>query len=110
MKIQKVQLFLTTDGKMSHKIRSKKVEKEYYVQVDGIITQEAIEKMKNGVEIGFKGTKYITKPCEAFLIEDEPDIPIENRHIRVVFHTRTSQPHILHIYFFANRSIPTLKK
>jgi 23S rRNA pseudouridine2457 synthase len=30
-------LLLTTDGMMSEIIRSKKVEKEYYVQVDGII-------------------------------------------------------------------------
>lgn len=88
-------LFLTTDGKMSHKVRSKKVEKEYYVQVDGIITQEAIEKMKNGVEIGFKGTKYITKPCEAFLIEGEPNIPIENRHIRDERHGSKSWARII---------------
>jgi 23S rRNA pseudouridine2457 synthase len=53
-------LLLTTDGMMSE-IRSKKVEKEYYVQVDGIIDQEAIDKMKGGVEIGFNGTKYRTK-------------------------------------------------
>ena len=75
-------LFLTTDGMMSHKIRSKKVEKEYYVQVDGIITQEAIEKIKTGVEIGFKGTKYSTKPCEASIIIGEPKLPIEKRRIR----------------------------
>jgi 23S rRNA pseudouridine2457 synthase len=75
-------LFLTTDGMMSHKVRSKKVEKEYYVQVDGIITNKAIEKIKKGVEIGFKGTKYITKPCKAFLINDEPELPIEKRSIR----------------------------
>jgi 23S rRNA pseudouridine2457 synthase len=31
------------------------------VQVDGIIHQEAIDKLKTGVEIGFNGTKYITK-------------------------------------------------
>jgi 23S rRNA pseudouridine2457 synthase len=54
-------LLLTTDGMMSEIIRSKKVEKEYYVQVDGIIDQEAIDKMKGGVEIGFNGTKYRTK-------------------------------------------------
>ena len=40
-------LLLTTDGKMSEIVRSKKVDKEYYVQVDGIITQEAIDEMKN---------------------------------------------------------------
>ena len=58
-------LLLTTDGKMSEIVRSKKVDTEYYVQVDGIITQEAIDKMKKGVEIGFNGTKYTTKPCES---------------------------------------------
>jgi 23S rRNA pseudouridine2457 synthase len=35
-------LLLTTDGKMSELVRSKKVEKEYYAQVDGLITEEAI--------------------------------------------------------------------
>jgi len=75
-------LFLTTDGMTSHEVRSKKVEKEYYVQVDGIITNEAIEKLKTGVEIGFKGTRYITKPCSAFKINGEPKLPIEKRKIR----------------------------
>ena len=37
-------LLLTTDGIMSELVRSKKVEKEYYVQVDGIINQEATRK------------------------------------------------------------------
>ena len=35
-------LLLTTDGKVSALIRSRKVEKEYYVQLDGNITDEAI--------------------------------------------------------------------
>jgi 23S rRNA pseudouridine2457 synthase len=66
-------LLLTTDGMMSEIIRSKKVDKEYYVQVDGIITQEAIDRLKIGVEIGFNGSKYITKRCEAFLVEEPPN-------------------------------------
>lgn len=61
-------LLLTTDGKLSEYIRSKKVEKEYYVQVDGIITQDSVDIIKLGVEIGFDGKKYQTKPCEASLI------------------------------------------
>ncbi len=44
-------LLLTTDGKMSERVRRKSVEKEYYVQVNGQITQEAIERLQNGVEI-----------------------------------------------------------
>src|SRR6478609_3179848 len=53
-------LLLTTDGMVSELIRSKKVDKEYYVQVDGIITQEAIEQLQKGVKIGFDGGKYKT--------------------------------------------------
>ena len=47
-------LLLTTNGKVSEEIRSRKVEKEYYVQVDGCITQEDINILKSGVVIGFK--------------------------------------------------------
>lgn len=75
-------LFLTTDGKVSQEIRSNKVEKEYYVQVDGIITESAIEQLQKGVEIGFDGTKYLTKPCKASLIEDPKSFPLADRHIR----------------------------
>ncbi|MFK7773220.1 MAG: pseudouridine synthase [Saprospiraceae bacterium] len=58
-------LFLTTDGKVSEQVRSKKIEKEYYVQLDGEITQEAIEQLKQGVEISVNKKKYLTLPCEA---------------------------------------------
>lgn len=83
-------LLLTTDGKMSEIIRSKKVEKEYYVQVDGIITQEAIDQMKVGVEIGFNGTKYVTKRCEAALITEVPDFGARGKKIRDERHGPTS--------------------
>ena len=83
-------LLLTTDGKMSELIRSRKVEKEYYVQVDGVITQEAIDKIKKGVEIGFNGTKYITKPCEARLIVEIPNFGARGKKIRDERHGPTS--------------------
>jgi len=82
-------LLLTTDGMMSELVRSKKVEKEYYAQVDGIITLDAVELLKNGVEIGFHGKKYKTKKCQANLIH----IPIhigEGRRIREERHGPTS--------------------
>ena len=75
-------LLLTTDGMVSFHVTSKKVEKEYYVQVDGLITDEAIEQMKVGVEIGINGTKYITRPCEARRLIDEPDFQPRNKRIR----------------------------
>lgn len=83
-------LLLTTDGKMSEIIRSKKVDKEYYVQVDGIITQEAIDQMKAGVEIGFNGTKYLTKRCEAALITEIPNFGARGKKIRDERHGPTS--------------------
>ena len=83
-------LLLTTDGKVSEQIRSKKVDKEYYVQVDGIITLEAIEKLQNGVEIGFEGTKYKTKPCKAFLVSEIPNFGERGKKIRDERHGPTS--------------------
>nr|WP_315143928.1 pseudouridine synthase [uncultured Flavobacterium sp.] len=83
-------LFLTTDGMRSEIIRSKKVEKEYYVQVDGIITQEAIDELQKGVEIGFNGTKYTTKPCKAKLILEIPAFGARGKKIRDERHGPTS--------------------
>jgi len=83
-------LLLTTDGKVSEFIRSRKVDKEYYAQVDGIATPEAIEKLKLGVEIGFKGIKYMTKSCEAFILNETPDFPARTQKIRDERHGPTS--------------------
>ena len=82
-------LLLTTDGMMSEVVRSKKVEKEYYAQVDGIITQEAVEQLQKGVLIGVKGTKYKTKPCQATRIE-VPNFPARSQKIRDERHGPTS--------------------
>ena len=83
-------LLLTTDGKTSEMICSKKVEKEYYVHVDGLITQEAVEQLKQGVEIGFKGTKYLTKPCKAFIVNSIPSFGERGKKIRDERHGPTS--------------------
>jgi 23S rRNA pseudouridine2457 synthase len=83
-------LLLTTDGMMSEIVRSKKVEKEYYVQVDGMVTQEAIEELKNGVLIGFNGKKYVTKKCQAHILEELPNFPERGKKIRDERHGPTS--------------------
>ncbi len=83
-------LLLTTDGKMSDFITSSKVYKEYFVQVDGIINQAAIEKIKMGVEIGFEGKKYITKPCEAAILNEIPNFGLRGKKIRDERHGPTS--------------------
>jgi 23S rRNA pseudouridine2457 synthase len=83
-------LLLTTDGMMSEIVRSKKVEKEYYAQVDGTVTQSAIEQLQHGVEIGFNGTKYITLPCSAKILDTAPALPERSRKIRDERHGPTS--------------------
>ncbi len=83
-------LLLTTDGKMSELIRSSKIEKEYLAQVDGIITEKAIEKLQNGVEIGFEGIKYQTKPCNAFKLDKAPNLSERGKKIRDNRHGPTS--------------------
>jgi 23S rRNA pseudouridine2457 synthase len=75
---------------MSEIVRSKKVEKEYYVQVDGIITQDAIEQLKKGVLIGFDGKKYLTKECQAAILNEIPDFPQRAKKIRDERHGPTS--------------------
>ncbi|MGB5417395.1 pseudouridine synthase [Algibacter sp.] len=83
-------LLLTTDGKMSDFINSKKVEKEYYAQVDGAISDAIIEQLKTGVEIGFHGKKYKTKPCHAFKLDVIPELPKRSKKIRDERHGPTS--------------------
>jgi 23S rRNA pseudouridine2457 synthase len=83
-------LLLTTDGKVSEQIRRKTVEKEYYAQVDGIITEEAVLQLEKGVEIGFNGTKYLTKNCKSKLILELPDYIGPGRRIRDERHGPTS--------------------
>jgi len=75
-------LLLTTDGAVSYRICSSKTEKEYYAQVDGIITDEAIEKLQNGVSISYQGEIYITKPAKAFRVIEVPNFPERGKRIR----------------------------
>ena len=82
-------LMLTTDGRISEEIRSAHYEKQYVAQVDGIITQEAIDLLKNGVEIGVKGERFTTKKCEAAIV-DKPDYIGEGHRIRSDRHGPTS--------------------
>jgi 23S rRNA pseudouridine2457 synthase len=83
-------LLLTTDGMVSEIVRSKKVEKEYYVQVDGVIDEPAMNRLENGVEIGFKGIRYTTLPCRAHKLTQVPDFPLRGKKIRDERHGPTS--------------------
>jgi len=82
-------LLLTTNGKVSALINGRKIEKEYYAQVDGDITDEAIDQLRSGLEISINGKKYQTKQCLAQRIAD-PNFPQRSRRIRGDAHGPTS--------------------
>jgi 23S rRNA pseudouridine2457 synthase len=82
-------LLLTTDGVESERIRGRKVEKEYYAQVDGLISDQAVNLLCEGVEIGVKGTRYKVKAVKASAIS-EPDFGPRGKNVRSDRHGPTS--------------------
>ncbi len=74
-------LLLTTDGKLCDLLRAKTIEKEYYAQVHGEVSVDALEKISSGVEIGIRGVKYTTLPCRAVRIPN-PGFPPRSKKIR----------------------------
>lgn len=83
-------LLLTTNGKLSTKITAGNSEKEYYVQLDGEITDEAVSQLKQGVEISIYGKPYQTKNCKAEKLRVAPVFPERARKIRDERHGPTS--------------------
>ena len=83
-------LLLTTDGRVSEQVRSRHVEKEYYAQVDGLLTPEALASLQQGVTISIHGTPYRTLPSQARLLETAPELPPRGRRIRDDRHGPTS--------------------
>ncbi len=83
-------LLLTTDGKLSDDINRSGVEKEYYAQLDGEITKEAIALLEKGVAIGFEGKRYLTKACKACKLNALPIFPEADKRLRIGRHRPTS--------------------
>lgn len=82
-------LLFTTDGKLSDRINRSGIEKEYYAQLDGPITQNAIAQLCKGVEIGFEGKKYTTMPCVAKVIKP-PELSEADKKLRIGKHRPSS--------------------
>ncbi len=77
-------LILTNDKQLNHRLLhpSFQHEREYWVQVDGAITTEAIQELTNGVTISIDGKKHRTSLCTVSLFSNEPKVPIRNPPIR----------------------------
>ncbi len=77
-------LILTNDTKLNRALLDplQAHEREYWVQVEGEITQQAIDKLEAGVTITITGKKYDTKRCEAKIVFPAPDVAVRNPPIR----------------------------
>lgn len=78
-------LLLTNDKKVNHQLLhpAKKHERIYWVQVDGAITNNAIDQLQKGVTISVAGKLHTTLPCHVALFEQAPLVPQRNPPIRV---------------------------
>lgn len=77
-------LILTNDKQLNHHLLhpSFQHEREYWVQVDGAITDDAIQQLQNGVTISIDGKKHQTLPAKVSVFENEPSVPVRNPPIR----------------------------
>ncbi|HWB26952.1 MAG TPA: pseudouridine synthase [Chitinophagaceae bacterium] len=77
-------LILTNDKLLNHRLLNPSFahEREYWVQVDGAITTEALLQIQNGAEITVNGQSYTTKKCSAALMLDSPRVPQREPPIR----------------------------
>lgn len=77
-------LLLTNDTTLNHRLLDPKFAhaREYLVQVDGAITEEAIMQLRAGVAINVDGKQYLTRPCTATIEAEAPQLPPRNPPIR----------------------------
>lgn len=78
-------LILTNDKKLNHELLNPLFQhtREYWVQVDGSITDEALNDLQNGVDITIEGKPWRTKKCKASIFKTEPSVPRRDPPIRV---------------------------
>ncbi|HEX8462478.1 MAG TPA: pseudouridine synthase [Segetibacter sp.] len=77
-------LILTNDSSLNHRLLNPrhKHEREYWVQVEGNITGEALNKLQQGVTISIDGKQHKTLPAKATKFEAEPVVFERNPPIR----------------------------
>lgn len=83
-------LILSTDGMISEVVRSKKVEKEYLVQLDGKIEQDGFEKLKSGVWIKTPIKEHFASAIEVKCISAPSSLQERAKPVRDERHGPTS--------------------
>lgn len=85
-------LLLSNDKSLVNKVLDpkNKFPKTYCVQVDGLITKEAIDTLINGTTITIKKKSYVTKPAIVTKIASPPSFPERTPPIRYRLNVPTS--------------------
>ncbi len=81
-------LLLTNDSKLNNRLLNPLFahEREYWAQVDGAITRQAVTLLQQGLEITVDGKQHMTRPCAAFIFDEPPPVPERNPPIRFRAH------------------------
>jgi 23S rRNA pseudouridine2457 synthase len=85
-------LLLTNDKSLNAQLLhpQRAHERVYWVQVEGAVTPDALERLNKGVVINIDGKQHKTLPAKARLITEEPDLPPRNPPIRFRQHIPVS--------------------
>jgi 23S rRNA pseudouridine2457 synthase len=77
-------LILTNDTALNHRLLHPQFahEREYWVQVDGAIHQQALHELESGVTITVEGKSYRTRAAKASLFTQPPPVAERNPPIR----------------------------
>lgn len=78
-------LLLTNDTSINNKLLNPAHAhvREYWVQVDGDISSDAIDRLEQGVLINIEGKKHHTLPCTVTRFSSDPEVPERHPPIRV---------------------------
>jgi len=77
-------LIITNDTSLNHKLLNPAFahEREYWVQVEGDITEHAATQLWRGIQISVDGRQHLTAPSVAAIFKSEPIVPERNPPIR----------------------------
>lgn len=76
-------LLLSNNGKLHQHLLAHQVEKEYWVLVEGAVTDETIQELSAGVSIPHQSKFYLTKPAKVTRISG---VDFPERYPRVRYH------------------------
>jgi 23S rRNA pseudouridine2457 synthase len=75
-------LILSDDASLNARLLGQGIEKEYWVQVEGIPTDAALQQLRQGVDIRIRKKPYHTRPAQVRRLDPAPDLPERDPPIR----------------------------